>query len=206
MNEATPPPMGDNNDPMARVKEASRDAFRTFMSLIYNPVGALPAAYQSLPGQQAMMVGGVFIAVWLLCSLIGGAMGAGSLGVPVSFNSFSFGYKVRGVLLLLGVPVGVCLGLFLARTVARVSGTFALDVFVTGASLLMVGFAALIGGLLGYQVQMLLTLVALTLAVLVIFTSLTRISGIAEGFAAYLVAGVLIIAAILMRVLMAILF
>ncbi len=205
MSEQVPPPV-DSNDPMARVKHASRDALRTFMSLIYNPVGALPAAYQGLPGQQALLVGAVFIVVWLLCSLIGGWIGAGSLGLPVSLQGFSFSYKVRGLLILLSVPVGLVLGLFLARAVSRGAGSLALDVFVAGASLLMVGFAALIGGLLGYQVQMLLTLVALTLAVLVIFTSLTRISGVAEGLAAYLVAGVLVVAAIVLRLVTGILF
>ncbi len=196
----------DANDPMEKVKAASRDALTTFMSLIYNPVGALPGAYQALPGQQALAVGVVFMVVWLLCSLVGASLGIGGLGLPISINQMSFGYKVRGMLVMLCIPLGLTLGLFLARTVARGTGALALDIFVAGSALLMVGFAALIGGLLGYQVQMLLTLVALTLAVLVIFTSLTRISGIAEGLAAYLVAGVLVIAALVLRVATAIIF
>lgn len=193
-------------DPMEKVKAASRDALKTFTSLIYNPVGALPGAYQALPGQQALTVGVVFMVVWLLCSLLGAAFGMSGFGLPLSMKSFSFSYKLRAMLVLLSIPLGLTLGLFLARSVARGTGALALDIFVAGSALLMVGFAALIGGLLGYQVQMLLTLVALTLAVLVIFTSLTRISGIAEGLAAYLVAGVLVIAALVLRVATAIVF
>jgi len=206
MNNPMPPPPVDPNDPMARVKDASRDAFQTFMRLIYNPVGALASSYQALSGQQALAVGLVFMAVWLLCSLIGGAMGFNAMGMPFSLGSLSFSYKIRGALILLCVPAGLTLGLFLARAVARGAGSLSLDVFVAGASLLMLGFAALIGGLLGYQVQMLLTLVALTLAVLVIFTSLSRISAIAEGLAAYLVAGVLVIAALIVRIATSLLF
>ncbi len=195
-------------DPMEKVKSASRDAVKTFISLIYNPVGALPGAYQALPGQQALAVGLVFMGVWLLCSLIGGALGVSALGLPFSFSldNLSLSYKLRGAIMLLSIPLGLTLGVYLARIVLRGNGDIALDVFVAGAALLMVGFAALLGGLLGHQVLQLLMLVALTLAVLVIYTSLTRISGIAEGIAAYLVAGVFVIAAIVLRVVTAILF
>lgn len=199
---------GGAPDPMESVKAASRDAVKTFLSLIYNPVGALPGAFQALPGQQALAVGVVFMVVWLLCSLIGASMGVGGLGLPYSFslNDLSLSYKVRGMFMMLSIPVGLTLGLYLARIVMRGSGGLALDVFVAGAALLTVGFAALIGGVLGHQVLQLLMLVALTLAVLVIYTSLTRISGIAEGVAAYLVAGVFVMAAIVLRVVGAILF
>jgi hypothetical protein len=195
-------------DPMETVKAASRDAVKTFMSLIYNPVGALPGAFQSLPGQQALAVGVVFMVVWLLCSLVGASLGVSGLGLPYSFslNDLSFSYKLRGLILMLSIPVGLTLGVYLARIVLRGAGSIALDVFVAGAALLMVGFAALVGGVLGHQVLQLLMLVALTLAVLVIFTSLTRISGIAEGVAAYLTAGAFVVAAIVSLVVMKIVF
>lgn len=207
MSEQPSSPSGDN-DPMATVKAASRDAAKTFMSLIYNPVGALPSAYQSLPGQQALAVGVVFMVVWLLCSLVGASLGVSGMGLPFSFSfgDLPLSYKLRGLIMVFCVPLGLTLGIYLARIVLRGAGNLALDVFVAGAALLMVGFATLLGGLLGHQVLQLLMLVALTLAVLVIYTSLTRISGIAEGIAAYLVAGVFVIAAIVLRVATAILF
>lgn len=195
-------------DPMETVKAASRDAVKTFLSLIYNPVGALPGAFQALPGQQALAVGIVFMVVWMLTSLMGASLGVSALGLPFafSFENLSLSYKIRGLFMMFSIPVGLTLGIYLARIVMRGAGGIALDVFVAGAALLMVGFAALLGGLLGNQVLQLLMLVALTLAVLVIYTSLTRISGIAEGVAAYLVAGVFVIAAVVLRVAGAILF
>ena len=90
-------------DPMQTVKAASRDAARTFMSLVYNPVGALPSSYQALPESQALAVGVVFMVVWLLWSLVGASMGVSGLGLPYlgSIGDLPFGYKLRGLIVML---------------------------------------------------------------------------------------------------------
>lgn len=199
----TPPPAPDH---MAKVTEASRDAFKTFLQLFYNPVGALPGAYRSLPGQQALVVGLVFMGVWLIATMIGGALGVSGLGFPMRLGSVPFSYKVRAILVVISIPLGVTLGVFAARKIGRGVGDFAQDVFVAGAAMLMLGFATLLGGLLGKDVLQLSMLVAVTIAVLVIFTALTRLSNIAEGGAAYLTAAVFVIAAVVMRVMLAIVF
>lgn len=188
---------------MARVKAASQDALKTFMTLIYNPVGALPGAFNALPGSAALGVGVVFMVVWLICTILGAVMGA---SVPIPFSGVPFSYKLRAILILMCIPVGIALGMFIARKVLRGAGSVAFDVFVAGASLLLIGFATLLGGLLGGTVFGVLALVAFVIAVLVVFTALTRVSGIAEGIAAYVVAGVFVVAGLLVRLMTNLLF
>lgn len=205
---AQPPPTGPDyqkhaQEAMARVRAASQDALKTFMTLIYNPVGALPGAYNALPGSAALGVGVVFMVVWLICTLIGAIMGA---GIPIPFNGMPFSIKMKALLILMCIPVGLALGMFVARKAFRGAGSIAFDAFVAGAALLMVGFAILVGGLLGSTVFGILILVAGVIAVLVIFTGLTRVAGISEGVAAYLVAGVFLVAGLLVRLMTWVLF
>jgi hypothetical protein len=206
---AQPPPSPQSDyqrhaqEALAQVRAASQNALKTFMTLIYNPVGALPGAYNALPGGAALGVGIVFMVVWLICTLIGAMFGA---SVPIPISGVPFSYKVRGLLILMCIPVGLALGMFAARKAFKGAGSLAFDVFVSGASLLMIGFAALVGGLLGGTVFGVLMLVGGVIAVLVVFTGLTRVAAINEGVAAYLVAGVFVVAGLLVNLMTRILF
>lgn len=188
---------------MARVKAASQDALKAAMTLVYNPVGGLPTAYASLPGSAALGVGLVFMGVWLILSILGATFGA---SLPIPWSGVPFSYKLRAIILLLCIPGGMVLGMFVARMALKGAGSIAFDVFVAGAALLLVGVATFIGGILGGNIFGILMLAAFVLCVLVIFTALTRISGIKEGPAAYMTVGVFLVAGLLMKVMTSILF
>lgn len=190
-------------DAMAKVKAASQDALKAAITLIYNPVGGLAGAYQALPGSAALGVGVVFMVVWLILTLVGASIGS---TIPIPWSGVPFSYKLRGLLILMCVPIGLALGMLAARMALKGRGSIAFDVFVAGAALLLLGVAIFVGSLLGSTVAGILILAAGVLSVLVIFTALTRISGIAEGVGAYLTVGVYLVAGLLVRLMSGILF
>lgn len=185
-------------DAMAAVKAASQDALRTFMSLIYNPVGALPAAFASLRGNQALGVGIVFMVVYALLAAIGvqlltsAIMGA-IMGMSPPFSFKAFFQILLGGLIFAG---GVGLGVFVLRSALKAAGSFATDFLLAGAAVVPLGIGFLAGGVLGKIIALLGLAVFITgfsLSVLVLFTGFTRIGGVKEGPASYLVALALVI-------------
>lgn len=195
---AGPPPRADYQraaqDAMQTAKAAAKDAFATFMKLIYNPVGALPEAYAALAPAQAIGVGIVFAVVAVGCLLVSG----GGVLSMVGGGALSLGFKgfLIGLGATLGAAAGIAAGSWLSRLLLRGEGNLAFDIFIGGATLLPLGLGTLasylvgvvgIGGVIG-QLPL---LVGLSLTVLVVFTGLARVAGIKEGLASYLVAGVL---------------
>lgn len=89
-----PPPRADYQraaqDAMQTAKAAAKDAFATFMKLIYNPVGALPEAYAALAPSQAIGVGVVFAVVAVVCLLVSGG---GVLSMVVGGGALSLGFR-----------------------------------------------------------------------------------------------------------------
>jgi hypothetical protein len=201
MSDAQPPPQVPRTDyqraaqdAMSSAKAAAQDALGTFMKLIYNPVGALPDAYRSLAPSQAIGVGIVFVAVAVVSLLIAGQ---GILGmVTGGFGALGFKGLLMGLGTTLGAAAGIALGSWLCRLLLRGEGNLAFDVFVGGATLLPIGIGVLGSYLLGAigingVIGQLPLLIGLSLAILVVFTALSRIAGIKEGLSSYLVAGVL---------------
>lgn len=181
-------------DAMSSAKAAAQDAFGTFMKLIYNPVGALPDAYRSLAPTQAIGVGVVFVVVAVVCLMISGQSAAsaliGGLGIP-GFKGFLLGLGTT-----LGMAAGIAVGSCVCRLVLKGQGNLAFDIFLGGAALLPIGIGVLGSYLLGvvgigFPIGALPTLIGFALTILVIFTGLGRIAGIAEGLSSYLVAAVL---------------
>lgn len=212
-----PPPRADYQraaqDAMQTAKAAAKDAFATFMKLIYNPVGALPEAYAALAPTQAIGVGIVFAVVAVVCLLVSG----GGVLSMVGGGALSLGFKgfVIGLGATLGAAAGIAAGSWLSRLLLRGEGNLAFDIFIGGATLLPLGLGTLasylvgvvgIGGVIG-QLPL---LVGLCLTVLVVFTGLARVAGIKEGLASYLVAGVLaagmLVAYLITRVLVGVLY
>lgn len=195
---AAPPPRTDYQraaqEAMHSAKAAARDAFATFMKLIYNPVGALPEAYSALAPAQAIGVGVVFAVVAVICLLISG----GGVLAMASGGMMSMGFKgfLIGLGTTLGAAVGIAAGTWLSRLLCRGEGNLAFDIFIGGAALLPIGLGTLASYLLGVvgiggPIGQLPMLIGLSLMVLVVFTGLARVAGIKEGLASYLVAGVL---------------
>lgn len=195
---APPPPRADYQraaqDAMHSAQAAARDAFATFMKLIYNPVGALPEAYRALSATQAIGVGAVFVVVAVVCLLISG----GGVLSMASAGMLSLGFKgfLIGLFTTLGAAAGIAAGSWLSRLVCRGEGNLAFDIFIGGAALLPIGLGTLASYLLGIVgisgvIGQLPVLVGFSLCVLVVFTGLARVAGIKEGLASYLVAAVL---------------
>jgi hypothetical protein len=212
-----PPPRADYQraaqDAMQTAKAAAKDAFATFMKLIYNPVGALPEAYAALAPSQAIGVGVVFAVVAVVCLLVSG----GGVLSMVGGGALSLGFKgfVIGLGATLGAAAGIAAGSWLSRLLLRGEGNLAFDIFIGGATLLPLGLGTLASYLLGVVgiggvIGQLPLLVGLSLTVLVVFTGLARVAGIKEGLASYLVAGVLaagmLVAYLITRVLVGVLY
>lgn len=212
-----PPPRADYQraaqDAIQTAKAAAKDAFATFMKLIYNPVGALPEAYAALAPTQAIGVGVVFAVVAVVCLLVSG----GGVLSMVGGGALSLGFKgfVIGLGATLGAAAGIAAGSWLSRLLLRGEGNLAFDIFIGGATLLPLGLGTLASYLLGVVgisgvIGQLPMLIGLSLTVLVVFTGLARVAGIKEGLASYLVAGVLaagmLVAYLITRVLVGVLY
>ncbi|GMU42495.1 MAG: hypothetical protein IT479_05215 [Xanthomonadales bacterium] len=193
-----PPPRPDYQraaqDAMQTAQAAAKDAFATFMKLIYNPVGALPEAYGALGATQALGVGIVFVVVAVVCLLVSG----GGVMSMATGGMLSLGFKgfLLGLASTLGCAVGIAAGSWLSRLLFQGQGNLPFDVFIGGATLLPLGLGTLASYLLGVigiggVIGQLPLLVGGSLAVLVVFTGLARVAGIKEGLASYLVALVL---------------
>jgi hypothetical protein len=136
-----PPPRADYQraaqDAMQTAKAAAKDAFATFMKLIYNPVGALPEAYAALAPTQAIGVGVVFAVVAVVCLLVSG----GGVLSMVGGGALSLGFKgfVIGLGATLGAAAGIAAGSWLSRLLLRGEGNLAFDIFIGGATLATAG-------------------------------------------------------------------
>lgn len=212
MSQIPPPPMSPTPEPnqgpnyqrgaqdaVTAAKAAAQDAFKVFMQLIYNPVGAMPSAFASLSSNQAMAVGGVFAAVFTVCLLLGGTGMLSMAGIP----SMGFGFKEFAMLLLVsfGFAAGVAAGNYLTRLVFKGQGSLSFDIFSGGAALLPLGLGLLattIVGLVGVtgSIGSVPSMIGGCLMVLVLFTGLTRVAHINEGPASYSVGAILVVGSI----------
>jgi len=187
-------------DAVIAAKAAAQDAFKVFMQLIYNPVGAMPGAFASLSSNQAMAVGGVFAAVFTLCLLFGGSGMMAMAGIPIGSMSSNLGFKGFLVSLLasFGFAAGVAGGNFLARLALKGQGSLSFDIFSGGAALLPLGLGLLASSILSVigitgAIGSVPTMIGGCLLVLVLFTGLTRVANINEGPASYSVGVILVV-------------
>ena len=187
-------------DAVTAAKAAAQDAFKVFMQLIYNPVGAMPGAFASLNPNQAMAVGGVFAAVFTLCLLFGGSGILSMMPIPFGAN---IGFK--GFLLLLltsfGFAAGIAAGNYLTRLAFKGQGSLSFDIFSGGAALLPLGLGFLASAILAMigvtgAIGSVPTMIGGCLMVLVLFTGLTRVAHINEGPASYSVGAILVMGSI----------
>jgi hypothetical protein len=192
--QQTPPTPTPNQAPsianlMAdRAKSASKDSLHAFKIFALDPVGGLATAYSSLGEKRALSAGIGFGVTFALSIFIAAYI---SHLRPEKFGEF---LKFVGCAF---VPfLGMAGASFVGRKAFRGDGTFAVDAFVSGASLLPFAFALLAASILGFanvEVIAILGVFAVTLNILMLFTGFTRISHISEKGATLIVPLVLLI-------------
>ena len=159
---------------------------------------------ESLPGpwpHRFLILASVLGAVGVALAAIGAqllvsaviAAFTGGLGGGPGFSFKDFFKLLFGSLVFAG---GVGLGCFVLRTALKATGSVATDILLAGAALIPLGIALLAGAIVGKIVAALgvaVLIVGFSLTVLVLFTGFTRIGGVKEGPASYLVALTLVI-------------
>jgi len=159
--------------------QAFSDAWEVVRSVALDPVGQLAPSYQRLPPERALAAGAILCVASALACTIGAASGVQS--VMGGFMSFGGGGRSASVfvqalfacVLFAAVMIGASFGV---RRAQSNPAPLAADVFTVGVALLPLGFALLLGGLLGaWQLVAILSLLAFTCLVLVLHTGFTAI-------------------------------
>lgn len=169
-----------------RAKAASKDSLHAFKIFALDPVGGLATAYSSL-GEKRALSAGIGFGVTFAVSIF--------IAAYIShIRPDGFG----GLLKFIGCALVPFLGMagasFVGRKAFRGDGTFAVDAFVSGASLLPFAFALLAASIFtNMEVIAILGVFAVTLNILMLFTGFTRISHISEKGATLIVPLVLLI-------------
>jgi hypothetical protein len=168
-----------------RVKLASQDALRSIKGFADDPIGKLAPVYESLGPERAMAVAIAFALAFEVCLLVGVF-----LTPQRSDWWFPFGWHAGRTrpaeylkLVILGVVpfAGIAAVSTAARSVFRGSGRYEGDLFIAGAALLPFALLLLASGVLGagqVQTSALLSVFALSYAVLIIYGGYTQIAGI----------------------------
>jgi len=159
-------------------------------AIALDPVGGVPATFRRLEKRRAMEVGIACAIVGALCVVI---------GVYMTLPSWSrndvrtiFGLLVLGATLFGGL-IGAG---YLARTVFGGAGAVEGDVFVAATSLVPIAVMVFLAGLVGvanFEVVGLLGIFASTWTILMLHAGVSRVSGVAEGKAAFAVPLMLIL-------------
>lgn len=181
----------------AKVKEVGLDATQAFTTVAVNPVGGLPVAFEKLGQARALAAGVVFAVVSLLLTFIGVYAGTESYSRPDIVDSIKF--------LMFGTfPFLIVLGASAAtRKLLGGHGSIHGDAFIAGATVLPLGFLILVIGVLGLagiDAVAILTLIALSFTILILYTGITRISQLAESRAAFAIPIIIVIAFVVTKV------
>jgi len=158
-----------------RAKAASKDSLEAFKVLALDPIGGLATAFSSLGEARALGAGIVFGVTFAVSLFIAACI---SHFRPDGFGDF-LKFIVCSIIPFLAMA-GAC---FVGRKAFRGEGSIAVDVFVAGASLLPLAFAALASSILGFvnvEVMAMLVTFALVLNILMLFTGFVRIAHISE--------------------------
>jgi hypothetical protein len=179
-------------DIMARkAKEAAfsagTDAWVAFKIMMGNPVGGLKAAFESLGGTRAKAAGIVFGVIFDICVVLGVRLLAGSAGFlwrsRAASESFPFSLAIKlfaiGIVIL-AIVVAVSASL---RKIFHGIGSIDSDIFLAGASMLPIGVALVLGGVLGYansEIILVVMVFACSTTVLMLYSGFTKMHSIPE--------------------------
>lgn len=190
------------------LKAASEDAWKTVLVLPRNPVGDLHTAFEALGGARALGVGIAFGTVFAICAAVAFTRTATMwlFRVGFAFGEVSAGEFVKAVLVFFVPFVALSIAIYLCRAFTRASGSAGHDVFLAGAALLPLAAFTLLFSLLGVgniEIDIVLLVIAQCTTILMLFSGLTRIYGIAERTASFAVPLMLIVCAWLSKVIYA---
>lgn len=192
------------------VKARSKDAWAGLKIFALSPVGGLPKSMALFDEHRALGAGLMFavfyeVAVLLSLYLLGSRLGA-LFGIGISFGDLTAGQIVK--LIVVGfIPFATLVGASaLVRVSLRGTGTFAGDVYTSGAAMLPLGIVMLAAALLGaanVEVLAVLLLFAMTYTVLILYSGCSRIACVPEAGAAPAVPIMLLLSAWLTKVFVA---
>jgi hypothetical protein len=178
--QGTPPPIPKSMPSVAgeRLMDAAGDTWRAFRIMALDPVGKLSSAFESLGQNRALGVGLIFGAVFALCVLF---------DIYQIVPEFVRPHGISGFLkLFLGTLVPF-ISLAGASAVSRITfrghGQLGHDCFIAGTALIPLGLVSLLTGILGVaniEVIVVLSLFALCLTILLLFTGMSRICAVSE--------------------------
>jgi hypothetical protein len=185
-----------------KIKATSQDAWIVFRRLLLNPVGDIDEAYQSLGSSRALGVGvafglatSVFSAIAfmrLLSSMTDGFSAATGIGTFLKLT-----------LIFLVPLLSLTLASLAIRSLARAGGSVGQDCFIAGASLLPLGFAALLSSILGLanvEIIVAVLVIAQCITILMLYTGLTKIYAISDAVATISVPAMLLMSGWLSKV------
>lgn len=209
----SPPQKGP--DPIAvaveNIKAATKDAWNALKLLAFDPVGRLPQAFEGLGQVRALRVGVAFGLIFALCLALAAQRLLSALGILTSALDIHQGMTrsmgiIKSTLFCL-IPFFACwAALSVTRVVLKGVGGWGHDAFIAGASLLPLGFVALIGTVLGVanlEIISVLFLAAICASILMLFTGLTRICKVSDRAATLGIPCILIVTAWLSKVILA---
>jgi hypothetical protein len=209
----SPPQKGP--DPIAvavkNIKAATKDAWDALRLFAFDPVGRLPQAFEGLGQVRALRVGVAFGLIFALCLGLAAQRLLSALDILTSALDMHPGKTrsmgiIKSTLFCL-IPFFACwAGLSVTRVVLKGVGGWGHDAFIAGASLLPLGFVALIGSVLGVanlEFISVLFLGAICVSILMLFAGLTRICKISDRAATLGVPFILIVTAWLSKVMLA---
>ena len=185
-----------------KIKAASQDAWDVFRRFSRNPVGDIDQAYKSLGSSRALGVGLTFGAVSALLSAIAFMTLVSSLTYGFTgMTSFENFLKLTIAFL---IPIlSLTLSSLAIRHIARAEGSVGQDCFISGASLLPLGFAALLSSILGLanlEIIVALFVIAQCTTILMLFAGLTKIYRIRDSLATISVPAMLLLSGWLSKV------
>ena len=192
-----PPPPAPNQGSVAADKAlaASKDAWGAFKMFATNPVGGLPAAYESLGKSRAFGVGIAFGAASAVFLLLMSYRITSAFGFGHNFDFF-----IKALMFSLVPFVSLWAASIGARLVFGGKGDFGQDCFIAGSAMLPILIDAILAVIFGGNAPQFIsvcTVFAFCLTVLMLFSGLTRISKISERAGAFGVPSVIVVAFVL---------
>lgn len=179
----------------SKVKSTLNDAIQGLKIFLINPVGGLPVFFQGLGKERALGVGIAFGIVYVVCFVF-----ACNKFLPDNSGSSLFNLIVASAANFLSIAGAS----FLTRKLFRGYGSFEGDIFIAGVALVPASLLLLISSILGIpnaEIVAIVTVVAITYIILMIYTGCHKISGIPENAAALAVSVMLLLSGWLFKIL-----
>jgi hypothetical protein len=179
----------------SKVKSTLNDAIQGLKIFLINPVGGLPVFFQGLGKERALGVGIAFGIVYVVSFIF-----ACNKFLPDNSGSSLFNLIVASAANFLSIAGAS----FLTRKLFRGYGSFEGDIFIAGVALVPASLLLLISSILGIpnaEIVAIVTVVAITYIILMIYTGCHKISGIPENAAALAVSVMLLLSGWLFKIL-----